>query len=236
MSFAVTNSLSSDAETGISCFILKAGQPDWQVRFYPSLYQLRVRKGDSEEQLDLGYAGSRLLERLLAKPGDLVAREELLAHAWSGRVVGQGSLNQQIYSLRQMLADESLHQIIQTVPRRGYMFNPAYFGGTAREDNSVAAEPAAAVVTATESKTPRSPVLATLARYRRWALPALAAIGTVALGALTLGYAYLQHSDARLASTEIGDGQVYILYVNKGKKSFKELVDGGEEKPTVAVE
>jgi DNA-binding winged helix-turn-helix (wHTH) protein len=56
----------------------------------------------------------------------VVTREELLGYAWADRVVSQGSLNQQIYVLRQILGDEKGRQIIQTLPRRGYLFNPDY--------------------------------------------------------------------------------------------------------------
>lgn len=76
--------------------------------------------------MELGYAGGRLLERLLLEPGAVVTREDLLEYAWPGRVVGQGSLNQQIYTLRQLFCDEKGREIIQTLPRRGYLFNPQF--------------------------------------------------------------------------------------------------------------
>src|SRR5690606_14738398 len=72
------------------------------------------------------YAGSRVLERLLRSPGEVVSREELLEYGWTDRVVSQGSLNQQIYVLRQLLGDEKGRNIIQTLPRRGYLFNPEF--------------------------------------------------------------------------------------------------------------
>jgi hypothetical protein len=56
----------------------------------------------------------------------VIDRDTLVAYAWSDRVVGPGSLNQQVYTLRKMLGDEKNLQIIQTVPRRGYRFNPAF--------------------------------------------------------------------------------------------------------------
>src|SRR5690606_37272300 len=75
------------------------------------------------KKVDLGFSGSRVLERLLLAPGEVVSREELMNYAWEKRVVGQGSLSQQIYTLRQLLYD-GRNQIIQTLPRRGYLFNP----------------------------------------------------------------------------------------------------------------
>jgi cholera toxin transcriptional activator len=103
------------------CLILQTGRQDCVIRFFPARYQLLI--GNGEQRIDLGYSGSRLLERLLYKPGEIVSREELLQHAWADRVVSQGSLNQQIYVLRHILGDEKERQIIQTLPRRGYLFN-----------------------------------------------------------------------------------------------------------------
>lgn len=109
---------------------IKTGNTDCLAFFYPSLYQLSLFKAGTEEKIDLGFSGSRLLERLLQTPGEVIAREELMSHAWADRVVGQGSLNQQIYTLRQILGDEKEREIIQTLPRRGYMLNPKYIEAT----------------------------------------------------------------------------------------------------------
>lgn len=111
------------AAESLTCLTIQSGNADCLVHFYPSLYQLTLIKADTEENLDLGFSGSRLLERLLQTPGEVVSREDLMNFAWSDRVVGQGSLNQQIYTLRQILGDEKEREIIQTLPRRGYMLN-----------------------------------------------------------------------------------------------------------------
>lgn len=96
------------AEPGstVACLIIRTGRSDCYAHFYPALYQLTLIKSGIEEKIDLGYSGSRLLERLLQEPGEVVSRDELMNHAWADRVVGQGSLNQQIYTLRQILSDE----------------------------------------------------------------------------------------------------------------------------------
>lgn len=103
---------------------LRTGQGDCRLLFQPRHYQLR--HPDNEQRIELGYAGSRVLERLLRNPGEVVSREELLEYGWTDRVVSQGSLNQQIYVLRQLLGDEKGRRIIQTLPRRGYLFNPEF--------------------------------------------------------------------------------------------------------------
>src|SRR5690606_40248882 len=100
--------------------VIRTGWEDCHAHFHAELYQLVLHRPGGEEKVDLGFSGSRLLERLLRVPGEVVPRDELLAHAWSDRVVGQGSLNQQVYTLRQVLGDEKNREIIQTLPRRGY--------------------------------------------------------------------------------------------------------------------
>ena len=120
-----------------TCLIIRTGNADSVARFYPGLYQLTLVKHGVEEKVDLGFSGSRLLERLARNPGEVIDRDELMQHAWPGRVVGQGSLNQQIYTLRQILADENAREIIQTLPRRGYFLNPNFV------DLAIEAHPAA---------------------------------------------------------------------------------------------
>ncbi len=109
--------------------VIRTGRADGcQAHFFPEHYQLLLSRDGVEEKIDLGFSGSRLLERLLRAPGEVVGRDELLAYAWSDRIVGQGSLNQQIYALRQVLGDEKKREIIQTLPRRGYMFSAKFLG------------------------------------------------------------------------------------------------------------
>lgn len=116
---------------------IKTGRPGGHARFDAQLYQLTLCDGEQTRQVPLGFSGSRLLERLLQQPGQVVSRDELLSHAWAERVVGQGSLNQQIYTLRQLLGDEKQRRIIQTLPRRGYLLNPQALDLTARPEPAV---------------------------------------------------------------------------------------------------
>ncbi|WP_414058459.1 winged helix-turn-helix domain-containing protein [Pseudomonas sp. HR96] len=104
---------------------IKTGYPGGFAQFDSQLYQLELRNPGGLRRVDLGYAGSRVLERLLQQPGEVISRMELLRYAWADRVVSQGSLSQQIYTLRQLLGDEKQRRIIQTLPRRGYLLNPA---------------------------------------------------------------------------------------------------------------
>lgn len=122
----MTSSLPAPATDAFICPLLKTGRNGCSARFDHALYQLELSHADgNQKKVDLGFSGSRVLERLLHAPGEVVSREELMSYAWENRVVGQGSLSQQIYTLRQLLYD-GRNQIIQTLPRRGYLFNPQY--------------------------------------------------------------------------------------------------------------
>jgi TolB-like protein/DNA-binding winged helix-turn-helix (wHTH) protein len=73
--------------------------------------------------------GSRALEVLgvlVARSGDLVARDEIMSAVWPGVVVENSNLPVQIAALRRVLDDGRAEgSSIQTVPGRGYRFVPA---------------------------------------------------------------------------------------------------------------
>jgi len=120
----------------VPCIRIRTGKENCDIQFHPSKYNMDLLTNDQKETLDLGFSAAKLLEKLLEQPGAIVARDDLIAYAWSGRVVGQGSLNQQIYTLRQILGDEKTRTIIQTVPRRGYLFNPDYIDTCLKVEDS----------------------------------------------------------------------------------------------------
>lgn len=97
---------------------------------------------------------------LLERPGQLVARDELLAAVWPDVIVGEGSVGQCLIDLRKALGDTS-HSLIRTVPRRGLVLDvPVRFEASAR------------------SPAVRRPWM----RRRGWQLAAVLAVaGTVAL-------------------------------------------------------
>src|SRR5215472_11679072 len=70
--------------------------------------------------------GSRALEVLgvlVARSGDLVARDEIMSAVWPGVVVENSNLPVQIAALRRVLDDGRAEgSCIQTVPGRGYRF------------------------------------------------------------------------------------------------------------------
>ncbi len=240
----MTSSLTRTATDALICRLLKTGRGGCAARFEPARYQLVRQHEESEERLDLGFSGSRVLERLLQIPGEVVSRDELMAYAWEGRVVGQGSLNQQIYTLRQALFD-SRNQIIQTLPRRGYLFNPQYLVAdeappSIAEAPALVAETPAPVAEAPATLLMELPAPGTTAthsvakparRARSWQAAALAGTGMMVLvGLATLGFRLASSSVPSFMQT-VDVGALEVLYVEKSQRLLDSLVK--ETRPLV---
>lgn len=105
-------------------FKLKNGA---MVLFDPdtALLSITTPHGDVQNTT-MGRAESRLLDLLLKEPGQTKSRDEIIEYTWNDRVVASGSLNQAVFSLRNILNDSRDHEILMTVPRRGYCFNRHY--------------------------------------------------------------------------------------------------------------
>lgn len=230
----MTSSLTPMATDALICPPLKTGRDGCSARFDRARYQLVLNYEEEEQTLDLGFSGSRVLERLLQVPGEVVSRDELMNYAWEGRVVGQGSLNQQIYTLRQALFDNR-NQIIQTLPRRGYLFNPQFLivdeatpaVESAPASIAAASEQAATVVlelpapSAAAAPTPVKPAR----RGRSWQTAALAGTGMmVLLGLATLGFRLASTPTPSYTQTLDLDG-LEVLYVEKSQRLLDSLVN-----------
>lgn len=206
------------AESGSSnaCPVIKTGRSDCYAHFYPALYQLTLVKNGVEEKIDLGYSGSRLLERLLQKPGEVVSREELMSHAWADRVVGQGSLNQQIYTLRQVLGDEKNREIIQTLPRRGYLLNPNHLVYPASIDD---------IDDVTEQVESSAPQPAFLRRHGRqrasWVI--LLSLFSV-IGIVQFFFLYQISQPEDLHSSEMNLGTLNVRYIDQQPQRLQQLI------------
>jgi DNA-binding winged helix-turn-helix (wHTH) protein len=84
----------------------------------------------SERQLDV-------LLRLVAQPGQVVAKDDLIAAAWKDVAVADNSLEQAISALRRILGQPpSGGTYIETVPRRGYRFGVDVERKAARETDA----------------------------------------------------------------------------------------------------
>ncbi len=203
---------------------LRTGREGYEALFNPGRYLLTLVNDDGEERVELGFAGSRLLERLMQSPGEIVSREELMSFAWADRVVGQGSLNQQIYTLRQLLGDEKNRDIIQTLPRRGYLFNPEYrlsppLAAVMAEPDSATTEPARPAVAQS------APVRRATRRMRRPAwiggLAATLALGAVSLPAIS--------SKKPLLSQELRSGLLHEVFVARDAARIERLMAESRE-------
>jgi DNA-binding winged helix-turn-helix (wHTH) protein len=198
---------------------ITTGHADCYAYFNPALYHLGLIRDGVEEKIDLGFSGSRLLARLAQKPGEVVTREELMSYAWPGRVVGQGSLNQQIYTLRQILGDEKARAIILTLPRRGYHINPdllSYVTDSANADEAdldiePAIEPAAIPA-------PSHP----LPQRQRPPPVVFAILGVI--GACLLAFAYFGNFSTALHNRELQLGKLTIIYMDEDKSRLQYLM------------
>ncbi|HBZ94960.1 MAG TPA: CadC family transcriptional regulator [Pseudomonas sp.] len=206
------------AEPGsnIACLIIRTGRSDCYAHFYPALYQLTLVKSGIEEKIDLGYSGSRLLERLLQEPGEVVSRDELMNHAWADRVVGQGSLNQQIYTLRQILGDEKSREIIQTLPRRGYLLNPNYLVyPPSIDDIGEVSEPL-------DTPAPAPAFLRRHSRQRTSWLILLSIFGLIGIALFMALYNISQPKD--LHSSEMNLGPLHVHYIDQDSQRLQQLI------------
>jgi cholera toxin transcriptional activator len=119
-----SNIVSKEQKAEPESYALCLGEGLEFAEFTPAQWRLTVfHVLGVSRQVSLGYAEAYLLNYFVSHPGEMVSRQELLEHAWSDRVVSQGSLNQAISSLRSLLGDDHKREVILTVPRRGYQFN-----------------------------------------------------------------------------------------------------------------
>jgi DNA-binding winged helix-turn-helix (wHTH) protein/Tfp pilus assembly protein PilF len=99
--------------------------PSPEIRF--DGWTLRRQTGEllhATKRVQLRPQQAQVLEELLAQPGELVTREQLIARLWPRRVVDFSmGLNSVVRSLRAALGDHAdTPRYIETIPRRGYRF------------------------------------------------------------------------------------------------------------------
>ena len=120
----------------------------------------------------------QVLEELLARPGEMVTREQLIARLWPRGIVNFDlSLNNAVHRLRVALGDHAdTPRYIETIPRRGYRFI-----GTVVVPESLAP----ASVPAAESAVSPAMAVATRARWRLVAAALLLIVASVTAGSLS---------------------------------------------------
>jgi TolB-like protein/DNA-binding winged helix-turn-helix (wHTH) protein/Tfp pilus assembly protein PilF len=82
------------------------------------------------EEIHLRPQSFAVLKYLAENAGRLVSKDELFAAVWGNTIVTEGSLTQCLIDVRRALGDES-HELIRTVPRRGFVFEMAVGGAPA---------------------------------------------------------------------------------------------------------
>lgn len=107
-------------------YTIRCSQRGRSAVFFPQRQQISLIEGTTKDQIELGFSPSRLLELMVRNADVVVTRNEIFEYAWPERVVTQSSLNQAISRLRELLGDEQNKEIIQTIPRRGYVFNSSF--------------------------------------------------------------------------------------------------------------
>ena len=148
-----------------------------------------------------------ILVVLLAQPGEVVEKSDLIEKVWAGAHVSDANLTQNVFALRKILGEKAneSHYVV-TVPGRGYSF----VGEVRRIER--AATGSFPIVAATEkppaaTETPSLPVAVSRAptaesdasrrsRVGRWA----ALLGLSLLGALLLGFLHFHYRDSGVAT------------------------------------
>lgn len=96
-----------------------------------------------------GHRGLQLLAALVARPGEILAKAELMDAAWPGTAVEEGNLTVQIAQLRKLLGPAANGgEWISTVPRVGYRFTGAIeqLGDAKRQALPLPGKPSIAVL------------------------------------------------------------------------------------------
>ena len=144
-----------------------------------------LAKGASRIRLQV--QPQQILEELLARPGQLVTREHLVAQLWPRGIVNFDlSLNNAVHRLRAALGDHAeTPRYIETIPRRGYRFI-----------GSVDA--------------PRVHSTVSSARWRLAAASLLLIVASVAVGALSQGYSRQSGSGPPVARVD-GEARQHVV-------------------------
>ncbi len=149
--------------------------------------------------------GPKVVETLLAlaeRPGEIMAKKELLARIWPEGFIEEASLSQNVYVLRKSMRAYWSGEVIETLPRRGYRFvAPLEAPAVAAATQSVAAPHPAP---------PPEPPIGIPSPRRRW-LPSTAALAAALIfGAFGLRFVALR-GDAQTRTLPPTAQRLYAL-------------------------
>ncbi|WP_104662466.1 winged helix-turn-helix domain-containing tetratricopeptide repeat protein [Ensifer adhaerens] len=103
----------------------------------------------NDDPVAVGYRGVKLLAALVGRPGEILAKAELMDAAWPGTAVEEGNLTVQIAQLRKLLGPAvDGGEWISTVPRVGYRFTGTIerLGGVTKKPLPLPNKPSIAVL------------------------------------------------------------------------------------------
>jgi DNA-binding winged helix-turn-helix (wHTH) protein len=115
----------------------------WRLRFGPFELSIgeRVLRRDGR-MLPLGDRALDILTYLADRPGEVIAKQELMDHVWPDVTVEEGSLRVHVAAIRKALGDGQFgHRYIANIKGRGYSFVGTVVPlarGTASENDYVA--------------------------------------------------------------------------------------------------
>jgi len=177
----------------------------------------------------------QILSMLLARPGEIVSREELRERLWPSDtfVDFDHGLNNAVMRLREVLGDSSDHpRFIETLPRRGYRFiapverKSESANGAARAESGTS-RAAAGVAEAGQAAVPATVVVPAQGRFSipRIALLAAAVLaGSVLISAIAVHY--VRGVDAKGKGTRSNSLVVLPLENLSGDKEQDYFADG----------
>ena len=145
-------------------------------RYVVDLARASLRRGDDE--VPLRPKSFDVLCYLVENAGRVVAKDELIAAVWKNVFVTDDSLTLCVREIRQALADDG-QRLIRTIPRRGYLFEPA----VTRLETTAASDSPAAPAGATPVSPPPRPAAAH-PDWWRWGAPIAGLLALLALVAV----------------------------------------------------
>jgi DNA-binding winged helix-turn-helix (wHTH) protein/TolB-like protein len=136
------------AETSLNSALGPAAQRPAQSRMVFGPFTLDLTRGElrrDEQVIPLRPKAFDLLVFLASRPGEVLAKDRLIATVWHGVVVTDDSLTQCVHELRSALGDVGA-ALVRTVPRRGYRFDADVRAETTPAAASAPAVPATPAV------------------------------------------------------------------------------------------
>jgi len=95
-----------------------------EYRFGPYTLEPAQRRisGDGNARIELTAKAFDLLVLLVSRSGQLVTKDEILDEIWQDVSIAESNITTTISMIRRALREDSEHQYIETVPKKGYRF------------------------------------------------------------------------------------------------------------------